>query len=77
MLLQLKYTRKNDPNQFATVIGDPDAVRDLYWQLTHNYNAQDGTAIGIVSVFDMIGNDVTSSVMQNPHAVARLLTRLF
>lgn len=47
MILKLTYHRQNDPFQTVTVLGDAEGIRDLYWQLTHNYLPQDETAIKI------------------------------
>ncbi len=44
-MLQLKYTKKRDRFQTVTVLGDPEGIRDLYWQLTKNYTCSGaGTA---------------------------------
>ena len=74
MLLKLRYTLARDPHQHATVFGDPEAIRNLYWQLTHNYKAQDGQEIGTISVFNTDGIDVTDSVMTRPFASANVTT---
>ena len=66
-MLKLTYCRKNDKYQTVTVIGSPDGVRDLYWQLTHNYSAQDGTEIGEIKVSNLDGWDITNEVMQYPY----------
>ena len=65
-MLHLRYNRASDPHQYATVHGDPAAIRDLYWQLTHNYAAQDGTKIGKIKVFNLDGTDVTETILINP-----------
>ena len=75
-MLQIRYSLARDPHQFATLFGDPCAVSNLYWQLTHNYRAQDGQAIGEVKVMDMSGRDVTSSVMSNPFSCSQALTTI-
>ena len=79
-MLKLTYNRKSDQFQTVTVIGDPEGIRDLYWQLTHNYKAQDGTAIGAIVVSDLDGNKVTllepGGLLQNPHSHATRLSRL-
>ena len=75
-LLKLTYTRKKDRFQGVTVIGDPEGIRDLYWQLTHNYKAQDGAEIGSVTIYDLDGIDVTSNVRTNPHSYASRLSSL-
>lgn len=71
-MLKLRYSRKSDKFQYVTLFGDPVAIRDLYWQLTHNYQAVDGTAIGEIKVFNTDGVDVTSMIMTEPHAYARV-----
>ena len=75
-MLQLRYSLKRDPHQYATLFGDPAAIRNLYWQLTHNYQAQDGQAIGGVKVMTMAGHDVTSTVMTNPFGASAPLTTI-
>ncbi len=75
-MLKLIYTRKSDKFQSVTLLGDAVGIRDLYWQLTHNYKAQDGTEIGSIAVFDLDGVDCTSSIMTNPHGVATRLSSI-
>lgn len=75
-MLKLTYTRKSDRFLSVTLIGDAEGIRDLYWQLTHNYKAQDGTEIGSIAVFDLNGVDCTASVMTNPHGVSTRLSSL-
>lgn len=66
-MLKLTYTRKTDNYYTVTVLGDPEGIRDLYWQLTHNYKAQDGTGIGSVKVSNLDGEDCTASIMVRPY----------
>jgi hypothetical protein len=54
-MLKLTYSRKKDRFQTVTVLGDAIGIRDLYWQLTHNYKAQDSTEIGSVVVTSLDG----------------------
>lgn len=75
-MLQLRYSLARDPNQYATLFGDPDAISNLYWQLTHNYQPKDGQAIGNIHVFTMDGTEVTETVMTNPHGASRPLTTI-
>ena len=75
-MLKLVYSRKNDVHQTVTVLGDALGIRDLYWQLTHNYKAQDGTEIGAISVFDLDGVDCTATFRVDPHAVSTRLSTL-
>ncbi len=75
-MLQLRYSLKRDPHQYATVFGDPEAISNLYWQLTHNYRPQDGQAIGGVAVLNMNGGDVTDSVLSNPFGSSAPLTTI-
>lgn len=65
-MLKLTYTRKADKFQTVTLLGDALGIRDLYWQLTHNYKAIDGTEIGAIEVFDLDGNRRTEEIMTNP-----------
>jgi hypothetical protein len=74
-MLKLTYSRKKDRSQIVTVIGDADGIRDLYWQLTHNYDPKDGTAIGSIKISDLDGVERTEMAMVNPHgAQTRLST---
>ncbi len=75
-MLKLTYTRASDRFQEVTLLGDAEGIRDLYWQLTHNYKAQDGTAIGSIKVSDLNGIDCTATVMTNPHGYAARLSSL-
>ena len=68
-MLRLTWYRKNHPNQFGFVLGDPESIRDLYWQLTKNYKANDGTAIGEIKVHSLDGDEVEYiDLMMNPHS---------
>jgi hypothetical protein len=73
-ILRLTYSRKSDRFQSVSVIGDARGIRDLYWQLTHNYKAQDGTEIGSIEVFDLDGINKTKEVMSNPFGAASHLS---
>lgn len=75
-MLQLRYRLKRDRFQYATLFGDCVAIANLYWQLTHNYKAVDGQAIGEIVVMDMEGRDVTASVLANPHGATFPLTTI-
>lgn len=75
MLLKLTYSRASDQHQTVTVLGDPDGIRDLYWQLTHNYKPIDGTAIGNIEVRNLDG-DVAAKVMEDPCRYATNLSYL-
>ena len=55
-MLRLIYTRARDKFQEVSVLGDADGIRDLYWQLTQNYNAIDGTAIGSIRILNLDGD---------------------
>ena len=66
MLIQLTYERQSDEFHTVKVIGSPKGIRDLYWQLTHNYKAQDGTRISNVKVIDLDGH-IIQDVMVNPY----------
>jgi hypothetical protein len=72
-MLKLTYTRQSDRFQTVTVIGDPIGIQDLYWQLTHNYKAQDGTKIGTITVSNLEGLDLPDGWWLEPY---RYMTRL-
>lgn len=46
--------------EFGTVIGMPDSIFDLYWQLTKNYSCDDGTKILSIKITNLDGLDVTN-----------------
>ena len=75
-MLRLIYTRKKDRFQDVSVLGDAAGIRDLFWQLTHNYAAKDGTEIGVIKVLNLDGVDCTRSIMTNPHSEATSLSSL-
>jgi hypothetical protein len=75
-LLKLTYSLARDKFQTVTLIGDPDGIRNLYWQLTRNHSSQDGTAIGEIKVTDLDGIDCTREVFSNPHGNATPMCRL-
>ena len=75
-MLKLTYCRKSDEFQTVTVLGDEYGIRDLYWQLTHNYIANDGTEICNVSVSSLDGYDCTKTVMAEPFCASTYLSRL-
>ena len=75
-MLKLTYTRKSDEFQTVTVLGDAEGIRDLYWQLTHNYKAQDGTEIGCIRITDLDGLDCLAEIMTRPHSLATMMSRL-
>ena len=75
-MLKLTYNRQNDPFQTVTVLGDPIGIRDLYWQLTHNYSAQDGTAIKDITITNLDGIDCTQTIMTEPYSWATTLNNL-
>lgn len=77
-MLKLKYSRKNDQFQTVTILGSPEGIRDLYWQLTHNYSPQDGTAIGNIVVTNLDGTIISSKDFQpNPGMYATQMTTHF
>ena len=76
-MLKLTYSRKSDKYQTVTVLGDAVGIRDLYWQLTHNYKAQDGTAIDNVVVSNLDGDECTNWILKDPHTSATNLSRIF
>lgn len=75
-MFKLTYNRKSDMHQTVSVIGDPAGIRDLYWQLTHNYAAQDGTEIGQITVTNLDGDNCTKLVMTEPHLWATQMSRI-
>ena len=66
MLIKLVWKRKSDKFQGGMVIGDPKSIQDLYWQLTHNYKAVDGTEIGEIIVSNLDGYPM-SNIMTDPY----------
>ncbi len=66
-VLKLTYSRKADKYWTVTLLGDPAGISDLYWQLTRNYKAEDGTEIDNIKVTNLDGIDVTSTVLSHPH----------
>ncbi len=64
-MLKLTYYIKHC--KFVTVLGTPDGIRDLYWQLTHNYNAQDGNKISEITITNLDGKDCTDDILQRPY----------
>jgi hypothetical protein len=70
-MLVLKYCRRSDRFITYAVCGDPTSIRDLYWQLTHNYQAVDGTAIDNLSVSTPDGIDCTDSIISAPYKYCR------
>ena len=74
MILKLTYTRASDKHAEVSVLGSPEGIRDLHWQLTHNYSKEtDGTGIGTIKVSDLEGVDVTEDYVSQPYqCMARL-----
>lgn len=71
MLLKLTYSHKSDKFKTVTVLGDPKGIRDLYWQLTHNYKAQDGNEIGKITVTNLEGMPIAEKILNSePYAYA-------
>lgn len=67
-MLKLTYSRKQDEFKTVTVLGDPEGIRDLFWQLTRNYLANDGTEIGKIVVTNLDGFAIDlDDFMKNPH----------
>lgn len=75
-MLKLTYSRKSDRFRTVTVIGDAEGIRDLFWQLTHNYTPKDGTAIGEITVTNLDGADCTKTLMTTPHTMASRLSNV-
>jgi hypothetical protein len=59
MMLKLTYCRKSDKYQTVTLLGDVYGIRDLFWQLTHNYRAVDGTEIGDIVISNLEGTVIS------------------
>ena len=76
MMLKLTYHRQDDVFQTVTVLGDATGIRDLYWQLTHNYLPQDGTAISDITITNLNGEECTNEIMAQPHNKSTYLSRL-
>ena len=57
-MLKLTYTRKSDILQRVTILSNGEGIRDLYWQLTHNYKCQDRTEIGNITVYNLDGDEI-------------------
>lgn len=57
----LQYNRKQDVFVNFSVAGTAKSIWDLYWQLTHNYQPQDGTAIGEIIVSNIAGVKINMS----------------
>lgn len=74
-MIKLTYTRENDPHQYVTVIGDPEGIRDLYWQLTYNYRPVDGTKIGTIFLTNLEGDKITALATE-PYAKDTRLSNL-
>lgn len=75
-MLKLTYTKKRDRFQEVTVLGDPEGIRDLYWQLTANHVCKDWTGIEIVIVTNLDGHDCTAEIMARPYAHETVLSDL-
>lgn len=75
-MLKLTYTRLSDRFQTVTVLGDANGIRDLYWQLTHNYVAKDGSAFGTIKVTNLDGVDCTDLLFTASYLMATALNTL-
>lgn len=76
-MLRLTWKRKSDKFCFGFVLGDPESIGDLYWQLTHNYSAKDGTEIGTIEVHSLDGEVVDiKELKSNPYSVVYPNARL-
>ena len=76
MMLKLTYTRASDKHAEVSVLGSPEGIRDLHWQLTHNYSKEiDGTGIGTIKVSDLEGNSVTDEYIQEPYTFCSRLDK--
>jgi len=69
-MLKLTYHRKKDEFASVTVLGSPEGIRDLYWQLTANYATEtDGTGIGCIKITNLEGDAIDiKELMVTPHA---------
>jgi hypothetical protein len=76
-MLKLTYTYKNDKSNTVTLLGDAEGIRDLYWQLTKNYKAADGTEIGAIKVTDLDGFEIEKHlIMIEPHTYSTTLSSI-
>lgn len=76
--LRLTWKRKQDLHQSGFVIGSPEAIQDLYWQLTHNYQPVDGTAIGEVSAYNLNGVKLShKDLMSNAYGMVYPTTNIY
>ena len=72
-MLRLVYCRRADQYQYVTVYGEAKSIADLFWQLTRNYKARDGTEIGSIKVFNKEGRQVKEQdLLANPYGVDTL-----
>ena len=75
-MLKLTYTRASDKHAEVSVLGSPEGIRDLHWQLTHNYSEEtDGTGIGTIKVSNLEGVDLTDEYIREPYAFCSRLDR--
>lgn len=72
-MLKLKYTFQRAPYDYVILLGSPEGIRDLYWQLTRNYKCEDGTGIFDIRVSDLDGNEVTREFVGEPYAFSTRL----
>ena len=75
MLLKLEYRIKTTPHKRYTFISDAEAIRNLLWQLTINYDASDGTSISNIEVSNLDGKVLEpKEVFANPFTWATHLS---
>ena len=76
-MLKLRYYYKADRFKHVTLISDTEGIRDLYWQLTRNYSANDGSAIGGIEVTNLDGEELSEQeLMQSPYIRHTLMSKL-
>ena len=76
-MLKLTYSYKSDKHQKVTVLGDPEGILDLLWQLTHNYEGRDGCAIGDIVISNLDGMILDKKeFMSGPYAWNSSLSKI-
>lgn len=65
-MLKLSYYRMDDPFKYVTLLGDPEGIRDLYWQLTHK-SWTGCSEIGEIKITNLDGVELnTKEFFQDP-----------
>jgi hypothetical protein len=75
MILKLTYSRKSDEFQKVTLLGDAEGIRDLFWQLTHNYHPVDGTEVGEIEISNLEGTVIShQDLLRKPFVCSTYLS---